>query len=127
LKASLNTLINIFLHNFLNKVCANFWNLFNVFLHSFVLISIDADIKSEISSTRWVLQTYPLSFHVEEASADSKLIQHGSLGGAYHCRGSNIHPSCKDYSTYHTNEMFKKIFRTEQEGGGGCLAYTPPT
>jgi hypothetical protein len=29
---------------------------------------------------------YPLRFHVEEAGADAKLIQHGPLGVAYHCR-----------------------------------------
>jgi hypothetical protein len=29
---------------------------------------------------------YPLRFHVEEAGADAKLIQHGPLGIAYHCR-----------------------------------------
>jgi hypothetical protein len=29
---------------------------------------------------------YPLRFHVKEAAADAKLIQHGPLGVANHCR-----------------------------------------
>jgi hypothetical protein len=50
------------------------------------LNSIDADMKSEIGSSRGVLRPYPLRFHVEEAGADAKLNQHGPLGVAYHRR-----------------------------------------
>jgi hypothetical protein len=49
-----------------------------------LLNSIDADIKSEIGSSRGGLRPYPLRFHVEEAGADAKLNQHGPLGVAYH-------------------------------------------
>ncbi len=45
-----------------------------------LLNSIDADMKSEIDSSRGGLRPYPLRFHVEEAGADAKLNQHGSLG-----------------------------------------------
>ena len=51
-----------------------------------LLISIDADMKSEIGSSRGGLRPYPLRFHVKEAGADAKLIQHGPLGVAYHHR-----------------------------------------
>jgi hypothetical protein len=51
-----------------------------------LLNSIDADKKSEIGSSRGGLIPYPLRFHVEEAGADAKLIQHGPLGVAYHRR-----------------------------------------
>jgi hypothetical protein len=51
-----------------------------------VLNSIDADMKSEIGSSRGGLRPYPLRFHVREAGAEAKLIQHGPLGVAYHCR-----------------------------------------
>ena len=47
-----------------------------------LLNSIDADMKSEIGSSRGGLRPYPLRFHVKEA----KLIQHGPLGVAYHRR-----------------------------------------
>ena len=50
-----------------------------------LLNGIDADMKSEIGSSRRGLRPYPLRFHVEEAGADVKLIHHGPLG-AYHCR-----------------------------------------
>jgi hypothetical protein len=49
-----------------------------------VLNSIDADMKSEIGSSRGGLR--PLRFQVREAGADAKLIQHGPLGVAYHRR-----------------------------------------
>ena len=45
-----------------------------------MLNSIDIDMKSEICSSRGGLRPYPLRFHVEEAGADAKLIQHGHLG-----------------------------------------------
>jgi hypothetical protein len=32
------------------------------------------------------LRPYPLGFHVKQAGADAKLIQHGPLGVAYHRR-----------------------------------------
>ncbi len=51
-----------------------------------LLNSIDADMKSEIGSFRRVLRPYLLRFHVKEAGADAKLIQHGRLGVAYHHR-----------------------------------------
>ena len=51
-----------------------------------LLKSIDADMKSEIGSSRGGLRPYPLRLHVGEAGADAKLIQHGPLGVAYHCR-----------------------------------------
>jgi hypothetical protein len=51
-----------------------------------LLNSIDADMKSEIGSSRGGLRPYPLKFHVGEAGADAKLIQHGPLGVAYHRR-----------------------------------------
>jgi hypothetical protein len=41
---------------------------------------MDADIKSEIGSSRKGLRPDPLSFHVGEAGADAKLIQHGPSG-----------------------------------------------
>jgi hypothetical protein len=43
-------------------------------------------MKSEIGSSREGLRPNPLRFHVEEAGADAKLIQHGPLGVAYHQR-----------------------------------------
>ncbi len=43
-------------------------------------------MKSEIGSSRGGLRPYPLRFHVKEAGADAKLIQHGSLGVTYHRR-----------------------------------------
>jgi hypothetical protein len=46
-----------------------------------LLNSIDADMKSEIGSSR-----RGLKFHVKEAGAGAKLIQHGPLGVAYHHR-----------------------------------------
>jgi hypothetical protein len=51
-----------------------------------LLNSIDADMKSEIGSSRGGLRPYPLRFYVEEAGADAKLNQHGLLGVTYHCR-----------------------------------------
>ncbi len=51
-----------------------------------LLNSIDADMKSEIGSSRGGLGPYPLRFHAEEAVADAKLNQHGPLGVAYHRR-----------------------------------------
>ncbi len=51
-----------------------------------LLNSIDADMESEIGSSRGGLWPYPLRFHVEEAGADAKLNQHGPLGVAYHRR-----------------------------------------
>ncbi len=51
-----------------------------------LLKSIDADMKSEIGSSREGLRPYPLRFHVEEAGADAKLNQQWPLGIAYHCR-----------------------------------------
>jgi hypothetical protein len=48
-----------------------------------LLNSIDADMKSEIGSSRGVLRPYPLRLHVKEAGADAKLNQHGPLGVAY--------------------------------------------
>jgi hypothetical protein len=42
-----------------------------------LLNSIDADMKSEIGSSRVGLRPYPLRFHVEK---DAKLVQHGHLG-----------------------------------------------
>ena len=58
--------------------------------------------KSEIGSSRGGLRPYPLMFHVGEAGADAKLIQHGPLGVDYHRR----HPISTilvavDYSTRH--------------------------
>jgi hypothetical protein len=47
---------------------------------------IDADMKSEIGSSRGVLRPYPLRFHDGKAGADAKLIQHWPLGVAYHRR-----------------------------------------
>jgi hypothetical protein len=55
-------------------------------LMNVLLNSIDADMKSEIGSSRGGLGVYPLRFHVRKAGADAKLIQHGPLGVAYHCR-----------------------------------------
>ncbi len=49
-----------------------------------LLNSIDADMKSEIGSSRGGLRPYPLRFHIGEVGADAKLIQHGPLGVAYH-------------------------------------------
>jgi hypothetical protein len=51
-----------------------------------LLNSIDADIKSEIGSSRRGLRPYPLKFHVKEAGAGAKLIQHGFPRVAYHHR-----------------------------------------
>ncbi len=51
-----------------------------------LLISIDADMTSEIGSTKRYLEALSFGFYVEEAGADAKLIQHGPLGNAYHCR-----------------------------------------
>jgi hypothetical protein len=51
-----------------------------------LLNSIDADMKSEIGSSIGGLRPYPLRFHVGEAGADAKLIQHVPLGVAYHRR-----------------------------------------
>jgi hypothetical protein len=51
-----------------------------------LLNSIDADMKSEIGSSRRGLRPYPLKFHVKEAGAGAKLIQHGPLVVAYHHR-----------------------------------------
>ncbi len=45
--------------------------------YTVLLNSIDADMKSEIGSSRGGLRPYPLRFHVGEAGADAKLIQHG--------------------------------------------------
>ncbi len=39
-------------------------------LMNILLNSIDADMKSEIGSSRGVLRPYPLRFHFEEAVAD---------------------------------------------------------
>ncbi len=39
-----------------------------------------------IGSSRGGIRPYPLRFHVEEAGAHAKLIQHGPLGVAYHRR-----------------------------------------
>ncbi len=55
-------------------------------LKHILLNSIDADMKSEIGSSRGGFRPYPLRFHVEEAGADAKLNQHGPLGVAYHRR-----------------------------------------
>ena len=49
-----------------------------------LLNSIDADMKSEIGSSRVGLRPYPLRFHVREAGVDAKLIQHGPLLVTYH-------------------------------------------
>ncbi len=38
-----------------------------------LLNSIDADMKSEIGSSRGGLRPYPWKFHVKEAGADAKL------------------------------------------------------
>ncbi len=51
-----------------------------------LLNGIDADMKSDIGSSRRGLRPFPLRFHVEEAGADVKLIHHGPLGVAYHRR-----------------------------------------
>jgi hypothetical protein len=52
-----------------------------------MLNSIDADMKSEIGSTRrGSKRSYPLKFHVEEAGANAKLIQQGPIGVSYYCR-----------------------------------------
>jgi hypothetical protein len=51
-----------------------------------LLNSIDANMKSEIGSSRGGLSPYPLRFHVKEAGTNAKLNQHGPLGVAYHCR-----------------------------------------
>ena len=48
-----------------------------------LVISIDADMKSKIGSTRLDLGPYHLRFHVEQAGADGRLIQHEPLGVAY--------------------------------------------
>ncbi len=45
-----------------------------------LLNSIDADMKSEIGSSKEGLRHYPLRFQAEVASADAKLIQHGPEG-----------------------------------------------
>ncbi len=57
-----------------------------MFLMHILLNSIDADMNSEIGSSRGGLRPYPLRFHVREAGADAKLIHHGPLGVAYHRR-----------------------------------------
>jgi hypothetical protein len=46
---------------------------------------IDADMKSEIGSSRGGLRPYTLGFHAR-FGADAKLIQHGPLGVACHQR-----------------------------------------
>jgi hypothetical protein len=51
-----------------------------------LLNSIDADMISEIGSSKGGLRPNPLSFHVEEAGADAKLIQLVPLWVACHCR-----------------------------------------
>ena len=55
-------------------------------LMHFLLIRIDADMKSEIGSTRQDLWPYPLRFHVKEVGADAKLNPLGPLGVANHHR-----------------------------------------
>jgi hypothetical protein len=51
-----------------------------------LLNSSDAEMKSEIGSSRGGLRPYPLRFQVMEAGANAKLIQHGPLGVTYHRR-----------------------------------------
>jgi hypothetical protein len=55
-----------------------------MFLMHILLKSIDADIKSEIGSSRGGLRPYLLRFYAKAAGADAKLIQHGPIGVAYH-------------------------------------------
>jgi hypothetical protein len=55
-----------------------------MFLMHILLNSVDADMKSEIGSSRGGLR--PLRIHAKEASAYAKLIQHGPLGVDYHRR-----------------------------------------
>ncbi len=55
-------------------------------LMQILLNSPDVDMKSEIGSSRGGLMPSPLRFHVGEAGADARLIQHGPLGVAYHRR-----------------------------------------
>jgi len=58
----------------------------NVPLIHILLNSYDADMKSDIGSSRGGIRPYPLRFHVEEASGDAKPSQHEPLRVAYHCR-----------------------------------------
>jgi hypothetical protein len=46
-----------------------------------LLNRIDVNMNLEIGSSRR-FRLYPLRYHVEEAGADAKLIQHGPLGVA---------------------------------------------
>jgi hypothetical protein len=48
---------------------------------------IDAGMKfNDLVALDGGLRPYPLGFHVKQAGADAKLIQHGPLGVAYHRR-----------------------------------------
>jgi hypothetical protein len=78
-------------HIYIGSICSCFACTLNLGLELPILSlmrilfnSIDADMKSEIGSSRGGLRPYPLRFHVKEADADAKLIQHGPLGVAYH-------------------------------------------
>ena len=61
-----------------NRVCSQSW-LWCIYCW----IALMQAWNSEIGSSRGGLRPYPLRFHVEEAGADAKLIQHGPLGVAY--------------------------------------------
>ncbi len=58
----------------------------NMTLMHILLKSIDADMKSDIGSSRGGFWHYPLMFQVKEAGADAKLSQYEPLGVAYHRR-----------------------------------------
>ncbi len=55
-----------------------------MYLMHILLISIDADMKSEIGSSRGGLGPYPMRFFDEEVGAYANFIQHGPLGVPYH-------------------------------------------
>ena len=62
------------------RVCSQSW------LWCIYWIALMQAWNSEIGISRWGLRPYPLGFHVKQAGADAKLIQHGPLGVAYHRR-----------------------------------------
>jgi hypothetical protein len=74
------------LPRYLNLEKSQLKNFAGTVMMHILLNSNDADMKSEIGSSRGGLRPYPLRFHVEEAGADAKLNQHGPLGVAYHRR-----------------------------------------
>jgi len=85
-----------------------------------LLNSIDVDMKSEIGICRGGLTPYSLRFHVKDAGADTKLIQHGPLGVAYHRR----HPISTHPSRYPNRRMLWKLIWHEL--WSTCLKHSDP-